>query len=104
MLSPNVTGIDPWDIVAYEARMLFGLWRVLASKQNAPVGDIINNAMVESACLHARVLIDIFLSKDCARADDVPELECCFSRIARCLYPHPGELPQSLPSHEPGCP
>ncbi len=71
MLSPNVTGIDPWDIVAYEARMLFGLCRVLASKQNAPVGDIINNAMVESACLHARVLIDILLSKDCAKADDV---------------------------------
>jgi len=71
MLSSNVTSVDPWDIIAYEVRMLFGLSRLLAASEDAPFGEIINNAMVESACLHARVLVDILVPRQSVRADDI---------------------------------
>jgi hypothetical protein len=81
MAIPSNTGTDPWDIVAYEAKMLFGLCRLLgnpASLQGNDLvpaslqgNDLVNNALVESACLHTRILVDILLSKDYGKGDDI---------------------------------
>jgi hypothetical protein len=69
--SATSTGTDPWDIVAYEARMLFDLCRLLGCQEFKPDSNIVNNAVVESACLHARILVDILLSKDSGKGDDI---------------------------------
>src|SRR5439155_20780008 len=71
MMSPASTGTDPWEIVEYEARMLFDLCRLLSSEGFKPDNDIVNNAVVESACLHTRILVDILLSKDSGKGDDI---------------------------------
>jgi hypothetical protein len=71
MPSTTGTGTDPWDIVAYEARMLFELCRLLGSETFDPNSNIVNNAVVESACLHTRILVDILLSKDSGKGDDI---------------------------------
>ena len=71
MPSPTSATADPWDIVAYEARMLFELCRLLGSQGFKPDSDIVENAVVESACLHARILVDILLSKDSGKGDDI---------------------------------
>jgi len=51
----------PWSIIAYEVWMYFGT----RSKMKTPTcnDDVIRNAVVESAIVHARILCDIFLSK-----------------------------------------
>lgn len=64
-------GTDPWEVVAYEAKMLFGLCRLLSVPESQPSNALIANAVVESACLHARILVDILLSKDSRRDDDI---------------------------------
>ncbi len=71
MSSAKATVTDPWDIVTYEVQMFFELCRLLAGARHAAVGEIANNAMVESACLHARVLIDILRSKTSHKGDDI---------------------------------
>jgi hypothetical protein len=71
MAIPAGTVTDPWDIVAYEAKMLFGLCEVLGDPAAQPGNDLVANAIVESACLHTRILIDILLSKDSGRGDDI---------------------------------
>ena len=71
MAIPAGTVTDPWDIVAYEAKMLFGLCAVLGGPAAQPDNDLVANAIVESACLHTRILIDILLSKDSGLGDDI---------------------------------
>jgi hypothetical protein len=52
-----------WHIIAYEVWMYFGT----RSKMTAPTinDDVLKNATVESAIVHARILCDIFRSKKC---------------------------------------
>jgi hypothetical protein len=71
MVIPTSTGTDPWDIVAYEARTLFDLSRLLGDEAFNPGNVIVANAVVESTCLHTRIFIDILLSKDSGRGDDI---------------------------------
>ena len=51
----------PWHIIAYEVWMYFGT----RAKMKAPTIDdeVLRNATVESAIVHARILCDIFLSR-----------------------------------------
>lgn len=51
----------PWFIIAYEVWMYFGA----RSKMTGSTidDDVLKNAIVESAIVHARILCDIFLSK-----------------------------------------
>jgi hypothetical protein len=63
--------MDPWDIVAYEAQMLFGLCGLLGDEAFKPGNNLVNNAVVESSCLHTRILVDILLSKDSGKGDDI---------------------------------
>jgi hypothetical protein len=71
MAAPISMATDPWDIVAYEARMLFDLCPVLGSEVYNRNLDVVTNALVESACLHMRILIDILISKASGKGDDI---------------------------------
>lgn len=62
---------DPWDIVGYEAKMFFELCRVMSDPASRASNKTAENAIVESACLHARILADILLSKDSGKGDDI---------------------------------
>jgi hypothetical protein len=62
---------DPWDIVVYEAEMFFGLCRVMSGPPSRDGDEVVANAIVESACLHARIMADILLSKSSGRGDDI---------------------------------
>jgi len=71
MAAPTGTATDPWEVVAYEARMLFDLCRVLNGDAFHAYPDVVKNATVESVCLHIRILVDILLSKDSRKGDDI---------------------------------
>ena len=71
MVSPASESTPPWSIVDYEAVMFFRLCSHLGSEASQPDSNTVNNAMVESACLHARILIDILLSKNSGKDDDI---------------------------------
>jgi hypothetical protein len=61
------SGTDPWEIVGYEA----GQFRGTGAELSHPVRlstQVLRNAVVESAVLHARILCDILLSR--TNADD----------------------------------
>ena len=70
MTSPASSATDLWDIVSYEAEMLFGLDRILNSDLFHQYPEIVRYALVESTCLHIRILVDIMLSKNSAGKDD----------------------------------
>jgi hypothetical protein len=70
MTQQDVTA-DPWDIVAYEARMLFDLCRLINGGGFKSKPQLERNAIVESTCLHMRILIDVLLSKDSGKGDDI---------------------------------
>ena len=71
MAIPAGAVTDSWGIVAYEAKMLFGLCAELGDPAAQPGNALVANATVESACLHTRILIDILLSKDSGKGDDI---------------------------------
>ena len=71
MTSSTSAATNPWEIVAYEARMLFDLCRAINDEAFDRFPKIIKNALVESACLHTRILVDILLSKDSGKGDDI---------------------------------
>jgi len=71
MSIPRGSGTDPWDIVAYEAKMLFGLCGLLGNEESKQYSQLVRNAVVESACLHARILVDMLLSRDSGKGDDI---------------------------------
>lgn len=56
---------DPWVVFDYEADMFFGLCELLADGDStyANLPHRVKNAIVESALLHARQLVDILLSR-----------------------------------------
>lgn len=56
----SVTG-DPWDVIGYEVQMYFGMRAILASPALF-AGQLIKNAIVESAVLHMRILCEVFTS------------------------------------------
>jgi hypothetical protein len=55
---------DPWVVFDYEADMFFAMCNLLrqGNQEYAALSRPIQNAVVESALLHARQLIDILLS------------------------------------------
>jgi len=61
---------DPWVVIDYETDMLFAMCRLLQiGNHRGPVSQKdLNNAIVESALLHLRQLIDVLLSR--GRKDD----------------------------------
>jgi hypothetical protein len=61
----------PWVVVNYEATMLFDLCRELNSQSYERLSSCVQKAIVESACLHCRILVDILLSKDSGGGDDI---------------------------------
>jgi hypothetical protein len=61
---------NPWDIVEYEAKMLFGLCQLLGEAFKSG-NDLVDNALVESICLHMRIFVDILLSKKSDKDDDI---------------------------------
>ena len=71
MTIPNSTSTDPWEVVAYEARTLFDLRGVLGDEAYKHYTKAVQNATVESACLHTRILVDILLSKNSGKGDDI---------------------------------
>ncbi len=71
MAAPASKAADPWEIVAYEARMLFDLCRVLNGETFNANNNVVKNAVVESVCLHTRILVNILLSKDFGEFDDI---------------------------------
>ena len=71
MLSPASPPTDSWDIVTYEATMLFDLYRELGSESSSQYPHVVKNVLVESTCLHTRILVDILLSKDSHKDDDI---------------------------------
>jgi hypothetical protein len=70
MAGAATTQSDQWEVVCYEAWMLFELCRLLESK-DYDGSQVVKNAMVESACLHMRILVDILLSTDSGKSDDI---------------------------------
>jgi hypothetical protein len=71
MAAPTSKAVDPWEVVAYEALMLFDLCRVLNGETFNVNPDVVKNALIESVCLHIRILVDILLSKDSGKGDDI---------------------------------
>ncbi len=71
MGAPASKGTGPWEVVNYEAWMLFVLCRLLKGETLAEYPDVVKNAMVESVCLHIRVLVDFMLSKDFGKGGDI---------------------------------
>jgi hypothetical protein len=71
MAAPTSDAADPWEVVTYEAWMLFGLCRILEGETFNVNPDVAKNAVVESVCLHTRIFVDILLSKDSGKGDDI---------------------------------
>jgi hypothetical protein len=71
MAAPTSKATDPWEVVDYEAWMLFELRRVLDGEAFNAHSDVVKNALVESVCLHIRILVDVLLSKDSGKGDDI---------------------------------
>lgn len=65
------SGTDPWEIFRYEVKMLTGLKQQMNSEGFNSDGNLVSNATVESACVHTRILVDILLSKDSGKGDDI---------------------------------
>ena len=68
----NPDSTDHWVVAEYEADMFFKLCQLLKLKNPdyASLSQHVRNAVVESALLHTRILIDIFLSRG-AKPDDI---------------------------------
>jgi hypothetical protein len=60
-----------WAIVNYEAQMLFKLCGLINAEDFDTRQPLVANAIVESTCLHMRILIDILLSSDSGKGDDI---------------------------------
>ncbi len=89
--SPN----DPWVVFDYEVDMFRNLCALLATgnPQYQLLSHYIQNAIVESAVLHTRILVDILLSRG-SHSDDinlselVPGFECPEIDQLRQTYGH----------------
>jgi hypothetical protein len=73
MTIPDPAIKEKWDIVAYEAKMFFELCVVLSDPATTPKNEVVKNAVVESVCLHTRILIDFLISKKSTpkKGDDI---------------------------------
>jgi len=69
--APSSGPLDLWVVPGYEADMFFTLCRFLeqGNQDYARLHHHVQNAVVESALLHTRILVDIFLSR--GNKDDI---------------------------------
>jgi len=94
--------VRQWEVVAYEATTLFQLCDILGGDAYNGYPKAVRNAIVESACLHARIIIDILLSKDSGKGDDIrldqllPGFQPASLQKLRSVYGHSKD-PQPLP-------
>jgi hypothetical protein len=71
-MTPMPSGTtDTWSVVSYEAQMLFDLSRFLGNDAFNQNAEFVRNALVESTCLHTRILVDILLSRKTHWPDDI---------------------------------
>lgn len=63
---------DPWEVFGYEVGMFFSLCDLIKGGILVHTADpgVVNNAITESAVLHARQVVDILLSRG-GEEDDI---------------------------------
>lgn len=67
----NAANADQWTIFDYEATMLVEMWNLGVTGARARLPGAVQNATVESMLLHLRILVDILLSRDGTKSDDI---------------------------------